>query len=408
MSPYSAFRIPHSAFHMSILARIRTPGPKRILALDGGGIRGAVTVGFLKKIEQLLRDRSGQPGLVLSDYFDLVGGTSTGSIIATLLALGYPTADIERMYKTLGPKIFEHKYSGWNPLDWGKIIRAAFDPRPLEAELRNILRDDTLGSDKLKTALCIVAKRADTFSTWPMHNNPEGKYFGPPYNNKDLTLFDLVRASTAAPSYFQPHAVHLGDQEALFIDGGVSSANNPAWQLFLMATLPGYHFNWPTGENQLLLVSIGTGTHTKKKRAGDLQKANLLHWAKELPDLFMEDATWQNQTMMHYLSRSQTPHTIDGEIGNMRDALLHGVPLLTYLRYNTWLEKPKPKPVNQADQLLWFPKPDLTEHGFTEADLEDMREMSNAKRVNDLTKVGEISADFFVQEGHFPKGFDVA
>ncbi len=389
-----------------ILSRVQSPGPKRILALDGGGIRGAVTIGFLKKIERTLRQRH-HNGMVLSDYFDLIGGTSTGAIIATLLALGKETAEIEQLYQTLGPKIFAKRYSLANPFQWGKLLRASFDSGPLEAELRNILGDTTLGSDRLKTGLCIVAKRADTFSTWPMHNNPSGKYFGAPFNNKDLTLVDLVRASTAAPSYFRPHMVHLGDQEAAFIDGGVSMANNPSWQMFLLATLDGYRFRWPVGEDKLLIVSVGTGTHTKKKLAGEVSRAWLLKWAKALPDYFMEDASWQNQTIMHYLSRSATRHVIDGEIGSMNDEVLNGTPLLTYLRYNAWLEKPTPEPTDPAARQLWFPKPDLTAHGYTESDLIDMREMSNAARVKDLAKVGDISADFFVQAGHFPDRFDL-
>jgi patatin-like phospholipase/acyl hydrolase len=390
-----------------ILSRIQSPGPKRILALDGGGIRGAVTIGFLKKIEHILRERHGNPALVLSDYFDLVGGTSTGAIIATLLALGKPTEEIEGLYRTLGPKIFEKKYTLWNPLDWRKSFRYSFDHRPLEAELRNILGEVTLGSDQLRTGLCIVAKRADTFSTWPMHNNPLGKFYPKPYNNKDLTLFDLVRASTAAPSYFEPHIMHLGDQEGAFIDGGVSMANNPAWQLFLMATVEGYRFRWKTGENNLLLVSIGTGTSRKKMNPQDIKKATLLKWAQALPDYFMEDASWQNQTMLHYLSHSATPHVIDSEIGQMKDALLSEKPLITYLRYNAWLEKNKPEPTDKEERKNWFERPDLLKHGFTEADLEDMREMSNAKRVHDLAKVGDISAAFFVEEKHFPQGFDL-
>ena len=265
----------------------------------------------------------------------------------------------------------------------------------------------TLGSDQLRTGLCIVAKRADTFSTWPMHNNPLGKFYPKPYYNKDLTLFDLVRASTAAPSYFEPHIMHLGDQEGAFIDGGVSMANNPAWQLFLMATVEGYRFHWKTGENNLLLVSIGTGTARKKMNPQDIKKATLLKWAQALPDYFMEDASWQNQTMLHYLSHSATPHVIDSEIGQMKHALLCEKPLITYLRYNAWLEKNKPEPTDPEERKNWFARPDLLEHGFTEADLEDMREMSNAKRVNDLAKVGDISAAFFVEEGHFPKGFDL-
>jgi predicted acylesterase/phospholipase RssA len=382
-----------------IKSRINSPGPKRILALDGGGIRGAVTIGFLKKIEKILRDRHGNQKLVLSDYFDLIGGTSTGAIIATLLALGYETEEIEGMYRTLGPKIFENKYSIWNPSEWSKLIRAAFDPRPLEEELNRILGDRTLGSPDLKTGLCIVAKRADTFSTWPMHNNPDGKYYGGEHPNSALKLVDLVRASTAAPSYFKPHLVHLGDQEAAFIDGGVSMANNPAWQLFLLATLKGYRFDWPVGEDKLFIVSVGTGTHTKKKIPGVISRDWLLKWAKAIPDYFMEDASWQNQTALQYLSRTATPQWVDGEVGDMSEDLLVEKPLLSYIRYNAWLE-----PVEANKNI---PKPDLLKEGFSPADLEDMLEMSNAKRVNDLTRVGEISADFYVRAEHFPGGFDV-
>jgi patatin-like phospholipase/acyl hydrolase len=62
--------------------------PKRILALDGGGIRGVLTLEYLEAIEALLRQRRNDPDLLLSDYFDLIGGTSTGSIIAAGLACG--------------------------------------------------------------------------------------------------------------------------------------------------------------------------------------------------------------------------------------------------------------------------------------------------------------------------------
>jgi predicted acylesterase/phospholipase RssA len=65
------------------------PGPTRILALDGGGVRGALTLSYLERMETLLRERAGGGDDVrLCDYFDLIGGTSTGSIIATGLALG--------------------------------------------------------------------------------------------------------------------------------------------------------------------------------------------------------------------------------------------------------------------------------------------------------------------------------
>ena len=90
----------------ALRARLREPGPKRLLALDGGGIRGLVTVGYLARIEALLRERHGRNDLVLADYFDLIGGTSTGSIIATGLALGWEVARIRELYLELGEKAF--------------------------------------------------------------------------------------------------------------------------------------------------------------------------------------------------------------------------------------------------------------------------------------------------------------
>lgn len=82
-----------------LVKRLGEPGPKRLLSLDGGGIRGLISLGFLTKAERVLRCRYGKPDLVLSDYFDLIGGTSTGSIIAGLLALGFSVEDIRRLNK---------------------------------------------------------------------------------------------------------------------------------------------------------------------------------------------------------------------------------------------------------------------------------------------------------------------
>ena len=72
---------------MKLSERLTAQGPKRILALDGGGIRGALTLWYLGEIEQILRDRHKRPDLVLCDYFDFIGGTSTGAIIAAALAI---------------------------------------------------------------------------------------------------------------------------------------------------------------------------------------------------------------------------------------------------------------------------------------------------------------------------------
>ena len=70
--------------------------------------------------------------------------------------------------------------------------------------------------------------------------------------NLDLPLWQLVRASTAAPTYFPPEVVTVGTQDFLFVDGGVTMYNNPAFQMFLMATLEPYRLQWKTGVDKML------------------------------------------------------------------------------------------------------------------------------------------------------------
>src|SRR6204780_1473582 len=82
------------------------PGPKRLLALDGGGVRGALTVAFLERIETLLKTRYGDDAR-LGDHFDLVGGTSTGAVIAGALALGFKTEQVKDFYLKLAPFAFK-------------------------------------------------------------------------------------------------------------------------------------------------------------------------------------------------------------------------------------------------------------------------------------------------------------
>jgi patatin-like phospholipase/acyl hydrolase len=72
------------------------PPQRKILSLDGGGIRGVISVEVLHRLETLLREQTGRPDLRLCDWFDLIAGTSTGAITAALLGLGHSVADIRR------------------------------------------------------------------------------------------------------------------------------------------------------------------------------------------------------------------------------------------------------------------------------------------------------------------------
>jgi len=364
-----------------LLDRLSAKGPKRILALDGGGIRGTLSLGLLAKIESVLRARHNKPDLRLCDYFDLIGGTSTGAIIAAALAIGVETSVIQQTYLALGGRIFRKK--------WWRQWRAIFDPAALEAELADAFGDRTLGDPSLKTGLCIVTKRADTGSTWPLINHPKGKYYA---DNSQILLRSAIRASVAAPTYFVPVKFDVGQGEiGAFVDGGVSMANNPALLLFLIATLNGFPFQWPVGEDRLLLVSVGTGRWRERLSADVVINSRLWNWARQIPAMLMRDASLQNQLILQYLSRTLTPMAIDAEFGELSSDLLHAEPALSYLRYDVALE---------ASVLSDLGLPQMMPR------VESLRRMDLAENRFDLATIGEKAANQ-IEEEHFPGAFDL-
>lgn len=363
-------------------------GSKNILALDGGGIRGALTLGYLKKIETILREKHGNDYL-LCDHFDLIGGTSTGSIIAAALAIGKSVDEIVDLYMDLGGKIFGKKRSFWNPLETWKFLKAGYDYIELENSLKEAFGNITIESDQIKTGLCIVAKRADTNSVWPIINHPKGKFYDTHMGkNKNIPLWQAVRASSAAPTYFAPQMIDVGDgQRAAFVDGGVSMANNPALTLLMVATLKGFPFRWNMGEDKLSIVSVGTGYSVFKKQIGEIEEAWMKTWAQNVPDMLMQDASWQNQIILQWLSNSPTAHYIDMEIESLKDDHIGNKPLIKYLRYNF--------AITQNDlNGLGLGK------NFTEKDVESLVEMSNAENRHLLYKIG-VAASSSVKKSHF-------
>jgi len=387
---------------MTLQEHLSKTSPKRILALDGGGIRGALTLGYLERIEAILRKQNGNDeNFRLCHYFDLIGGTSTGSIIAACLAIGMKVPDITKMYMDLGARIFAKKYKWWKIFEIDDLLHAAYNEKPLEEELQKVFGNITLGdAERIQTGLCIVAKRADTNSVWPFINHPDGKYYNSADGmNKEILLWKAVRASSAAPTYFLPQMIDVGGnlKQAAFIDGGVSMANNPALQCLMIATLQGFPFRWEWGEEKLLLVSIGTGMSKWKKIPENVTKNNLLKWASQLPDMFMQDASWHNQIILQWISNSRTASEIDGEIGNLGKDLLGQTQkmngLITYLRYNMWLDNDTLSP--------------LMDRSYNDKEIESLTEMSNAENREVLYEIGSKAAEKQVDEKDFPDRFKI-
>jgi patatin-like phospholipase/acyl hydrolase len=369
----------------TILHRLTSDGPKRILALDGGGIRGIITLGYLQRLEEILKKRYGNnPDFRLSHYFDLIGGTSTGSIIGTCLSLGMSVKEVTDLYLNLGPHIFGQKQSIFR-----RFTGAKFSNRALQAALKNCFGDLTLNSEAIKTGLCIVLKRVDTGNTWPLLNHPKGIYFD---SNKGILLRQAVRASTAAPTYFTPEKLEVGrGEEAVFVDGGVSMHNSPALLLFLIATIKGFAFDWPVGSKNLLIVSIGTGSGFTRNSSTQVMNNRIWDWGKQIPDLLIRDAAIQGHLLLQYMSNSPTRTGIDMQIGDMKEDLLGGKELISYLRYSVNLES------NELNTL-----------GITEANIKSLMDMSNAKNIDILKQIGRSAADQNMLDTHFSTKFDIS
>jgi uncharacterized protein len=367
-------------------------GPKRILALDGGGVRGIVALAFLERLEALLHERFGA-GFRLADYFDLIGGTSTGAIIATGLAMGLDTAQLIATYRTLAQECFQGSH-------WlGGLIVPKFRSEPLVAVIRRQLGEETLGSERLLTGLAIVAKRIDTGSTWVFHNNPRGPFFNPEGAgatvNKDLPLAQLIRASTAAPTFFAPEHIEVArGVSGTFVDGGVSPHKNPALLLFMLATLGGYGFRWPTGDDRLMLLSLGTGQRPMTAAALPPRGAPSVALAALALHSVIEDCSWLGQAMLQWLGTSPAPWRIDSEVGDLAGDRLGERSALFYQRYD----------------LIFSPDWLAEKLGIAvgERELAELSRMDHPELAARLLELGRAAARRQISAEHLPSRFDPA
>ena len=380
------------------------PGPKRILALDGGGVRGALTLSYLERMESLLRERSGgDPSFRLCDYFDLIGGTSTGLIIATGLALGFQVSQLQDLYRSLAKSVFEKP-----PFRFGVLV-PKFGRQPLVDALIEHFGQRVLGSPDLRTGLMIMTKRMDSSSPWPLHNNPRGRYFNErpksaAIANRHFLLWQIVRASTAAPHYFEPERLQVATDtdgryvDGAFVDGGVSPSNNPSLQLLMMATLEGFKLQWPLGREKLLLVSVGTGDGEEAIAPDRVLNMTAAEQAMRALAGLMTDCDALVRTMMQWLGEmpaepQQVRTMIDREIGDLAGDRLGGEKWLSYVRYNATLEG------NWLRSNVGL--------DISDADAATLRAMDDPSNVAMLEKVGAAAAAVQIRPEHFVDAFNV-
>lgn len=377
--------------------RIRATGPKKMLCCDGGGIRGLISVEILSAMEDALRSKLGKgPDFVLADFFDYVCGTSTGGVIAVCISMGMPMSRVRAFYEASGKQMFD-KASLFDRL------RFKFNDEPLARKLREELgADTTLGSDKLRTVLMMVMRNATTDSPWPLSNNPFAKYNARSRAdcNLDLPLWQLVRASTAAPTYFPPEVVNFGGPgetankpySFIFVDGGVTAYNNPAFLAFQMATASPYQLNWATGEKNLLIVSVGTGGSSLADAhlaAGDL---NLLYNATSIPSALMNAASagWDMacRTLGDCLHGAPIDREFDAMVGMTPEGKSNStVPkLFSYVRYN-------PELSNEGLAAL----------NLSNIDPADVQRLDSVDHMKEIQQVGRAYADQHFKVDHLAR-----
>ena len=205
-----------------------------VLALDGGGARGIYSAQILACIEQLT-------GVPVREHFDLIAGTSTGSISAGAAAVGIPMARVVELFEDESPRIFRKRRLG------SFHIRSKYSRRSLEEVVRSCVSGLTLG--EVSTPLMILGS---DISTGGVHvfKSRYLKDLGEPYvRDANVVLSDAILASCAAPTFFDP--VSVGD--FLLADGGLWG-NNPS----IMALTESVS-KFGRSVEQVRILSIGTG-----------------------------------------------------------------------------------------------------------------------------------------------------
>jgi hypothetical protein len=279
-----------------------------------------------------------------------IGGTSTGAIVATGLAMGMTAKQLKDHYFELARDIFRR------PRQSVPGLEPKFDARILMNKLRVVFGERQLQSSDLETGLAIVSKRVDTGSPWVLTNNPMSRYWFDPeiaegknrpdyIGNKVYKLRDLVRASTAAPFYYSPKSMQVvvGEPHGLFVDGGLTPHNNPALQMLMLASIRGYGFWWPVTADDLMMISVGSGWMRPRINSARLWDRLTGPMAIKTLRSLIWDGQVNTLKILQWISEPRLPWPINSEVGTLVNEFL-GVQfgerqeLLKFQRYDVMLD----------------------------------------------------------------------
>jgi patatin-like phospholipase/acyl hydrolase len=238
----------------------------KILSIDGGGIKGLLPALVLGLFET-------RTGMSVARHFDLIAGTSTGAIVALALAAGIPAMRVAELYLERGPAIFSRSL-GKRLTSCGGLTDEIYDAGELEVALYELFGDRLLSS--VETRAMAVAYDIEARETVLLRS----------WGSEDYRLADVARASSAAPTYFEPCLLksHHGTATPC-IDGGVV-ANNPS----LLALLESWRFE-AGSQLDSRLVSLGTGRNESPCLLEAARSYGLAQWAPRLVDIMFSGAS---------------------------------------------------------------------------------------------------------------------
>ncbi len=376
----------------------RGDGKRRMLSLDGGGILGVISLEILKEMETQIRAEAGaDDSFRLCDFFDYFAGTSTGAIIAAGLAIGMSVDELSALYKDHADKIFTRAWI-WNRL------RRRYDHHNLAELLQHYLTTKTIGTLReegaIKSLLLIATRNISTKSPWLVSTNEADLYAGP---TGKLPLWQLVRASTAAPFYFAPETLPIYSRRGgepklwLFEDGGLTAYNNPAMALFRHAVHPVHWVQkdapvpgpWDTGEDKMMLISVGTGGEYNAEYSLNPRGQFFTGTAKRVPSDLIAAMAIENDINCRTFGRCVYGPRIDSVLKSL------------FLPDDDFATAPRPKFFSYARY-----NPDISEGGLKTLGLSDVDhktiEMDNISKIDDFIRIGQKAAEVVDMKGHFP------
>ena len=236
----------------------------KILSVDGGGIKGLYSSTILEHLEQ----RFGP----MSDYFDMICGTSTGGLIALCLALKIPAKNISNIYEEHGKKIFPKRTR------LGGIIRQTFwrgkySDEPLKKVLQGVFQKNTIAD--LHNLICIPSYSLTDARPW-VFKRDHGKLD----RDNNTLLVDVALATSAAPTYF-PLCEISSYNNKQFIDGGVW-ANNPTLVGVIEALT--YFVGKDKEFSSVEILSVSSLNNTAGKPIGLKRQRSFIKWRNDLFD----------------------------------------------------------------------------------------------------------------------------